>query len=231
VSHNPAKGVKVAKVKKKRTRDPGFSDEEAVAILSDAFHHRRTGKASGHLSNARRWVPWLCAYSGARVGEMVQLRKQDLRQDNGLWIMRITPEAGTVKDGDYRDVPLHPHLIDQGFAEFVTKAADGYLFMKVFGDTEEAQRGAWRTTKNRVTAFVRETVTDPEVQPNHAWRHRFMTLGRNLGISRDVRFSITGHEPGAEGDDYGIASNEAKAAALAKYPRYEVKPSGSRGVL
>ncbi|MBY5609923.1 hypothetical protein [Rhizobium leguminosarum] len=49
-----------------------------------------------------------------------------------------------------------------------------------------------------------------------------MTLGRNLGIPRDVRFSITGHEPGAEGDDYGIASNEAQAAALTQFPRYEV---------
>ncbi|MGR9284288.1 DUF6538 domain-containing protein [Rhizobium johnstonii] len=224
VSHNPAKGVKVAKVKKRRTRDPGFTDDEAVAILSDAFHHKRMGKESVHLSNARRWVPWLCAYSGARIGEMVQLRKQDLRQENGLWIMRITPEAGTVKDGDYRDVPLHPHLIEQGFPDFLSKAATGYLFMKVFGDNEKARRGAWRTTKNRVRDFVRQIVTDPAVQPNHAWRHRFMTLGRNLGIARDVRFSITGHEPGAEGDDYGIASNEAKAAALGQYPRYEVKP-------
>lgn len=222
VSHNPVEGVKVPKVKKKRTRDPGFSDEEAVAILSDAYHHKRTGKASVHLSNARRWVPWLCAYSGSRIGEMVQLRKQDLRKEKGLWIMRITPEAGTVKDGEYRDVPLHPHLVEQGFPEFVSKAANGHLFMKVFGDTEEAQRGAWRTSKNRVRDFVREIITDPEVQPNHAWRHRFMTIGRNLGISRDVRFSITGHDTDAEGDEYGIATNEAKAAALAKYPRYVV---------
>ncbi|NEJ96257.1 MULTISPECIES: DUF6538 domain-containing protein [Rhizobium] len=224
VTHNPANAVKVAKVKKKRTRDPGFTDEEAVAILSNAFHHGKVGKASLHLANARRWVPWLCAYSGGRIGEMVQLRKKDLRQENDIWIVRITPEAGTVKDGDYRDVPLHPHLVEQGFPEFVAKSAPGHLFMKVFGDTEKAQRGAWRTTKNRVRDFVRETVKDPQVQPNHAWRHRFMTLGRNLGISRDVRFSITGHEPGAEGDDYGIASNEAKAAAIAKYPRYTVVP-------
>ncbi|WP_446980851.1 DUF6538 domain-containing protein [Rhizobium leguminosarum] len=223
VDHNPAKGVKVAKVKKKRTRDPGFTDEEAVAILSDAFHHRRTGKASGHLSSARRWVPWLCAYSGARVGEMVQLRKQDLRQENGLWIMRITPEAGTVKTGKYRDVPLHQHLLEQGFPDFVSKAADGYLFMKVTGDTMEAQRGAWRTTKNRVRDFVREIVKDPEVQPNHAWRHRFMTIGRNLEIAQDVRFSITGHTTKDEGADYGDKTVDAKAAAIAKYPRYEVR--------
>lgn len=223
VSHNPAEGVKVAKVKKKRNRDPGFTDEEAAAILSDAFHHKREGKASQHLSNARRWVPWLCAYSGARIGEMVQLRKQDLRQEKGLWILRITPEALTVKDGEYRDVPLHPHLIEQGFPEFVSSAASGYLFMRVFGDTEEAQRGAWRTSKNRVRDFAREIVTDPEVQPNHGWRHRFRTVARDVGISRDISFAITGHETKDEGDKYGTITNTAKAAAVAKYPRYAVK--------
>ncbi len=224
VSHNPAEGVKVAKVKKKRTRDPGFSDQEAVAILSHAFYHKRSGKASEHLSNAKRWLPWLCAYTGARVGEMAQLRKQDLRKEDGLWIINITPEAGTVKDGEFREVPLHEHLVEMGFPAFVSKAKEGYLFMKVFGETADAQRAAWRTTKNRVTDFVREVVKDPEVQPNHAWRHRFMTIGRNLGVSRDIRFSITGHETGKEeGDDYGAKTNAAKAAALAKFPRYVVK--------
>ncbi|MBD9621473.1 site-specific integrase [Ensifer sp. ENS06] len=227
VTHNPAEGVKVAKVKKKRTRDPGFTEAEALAILSDAFHHKSMGKASSHLSNARRWVPWLCAYSGARVGEMVQLRKQDIRQEDGLWIMRITPDAGTVKDGEYRDVPLHPHLIEQGFPEFVSKAATGHLFMKVFGETEKAQRGAWRTTKNRVRDFVREIVTDPEVQPNHAWRHRFRTVSRDLGVSRDISFAITGHDTKDEGDKYGTITNKAKAAALAKYPKYEVRANGA----
>lgn len=224
VDHNPADGVKVAKQKKKRSRDPGFTDEEAVAVLSAAFHHKGVGKAAKHLSNARRWLPWLCAYSGARVGEMTQLRKQDLRQENGLWIIKITPEAGTVKDGDFRDVPLHPHLVEQGFPDFVAKAADGYLFMKVYGNTDEAQRAAWKSAKNRLTDFVRTAITDPDVQPNHAWRHRFITLARNLDIPWDTRCAITGHEPGEEGAKYGVASNEAKAAAIAKYPRYLAKP-------
>ncbi|MGR9206996.1 DUF6538 domain-containing protein [Rhizobium leguminosarum] len=220
VSHNPADGVKVAKVKKKRTRDPDFSDQEAVVILSHAFNHKRTGKASEHLSNAKRWIPWLCAYTGARVGEMVQLRKQDIREEDGLWIIKITPEAGTVKDAEYRDVPLHEHLVEMGFPTFVSKASKGYLFMKVFGDTEDAKRSAWRSTKNRVTDFVREVVTDPAVQPNHGWRHRFRTVARDIGMPRDISFAITGHETKDEGDKYGTITNKAKAAALAKYPRY-----------
>lgn len=67
-------------------------------------------------------------------------------------------------------------------------------------------------------------VTDPEVQPNHGWRHKFRTVAREAGISRDISFSITGHDSKDEGDKYGTVTNKAKAAALAKYPRYEVKP-------
>lgn len=154
---------------------------------------------------------------------MEQLRKQDLRQEDDLWIIKITPEAGAVKDGEFREVPLHEHLVEMGFPAFVSKAKEGYLFMKVFGDTQEAQRAAWRTTKNRVTDFVREVVKDPDVQPNHVWRHRFRTEARNVGIPRDISFDITGHDSKDEGDKYGTVTNKAKAAAMAKYPRYQVK--------
>lgn len=222
VSHNPASGVKVTKVKRKRLRDPGFSDAEATMVLTEAFKQKRTGKASAHLSNARRWLPWLCAYSGARVGEMAQLRKQDLRREGHVWIIRITPEAGTVKDGEFRDVPLHPHLVDQGFPDFVSKSADGYLFMQPSDNTDKAVRGAWRTTKNRVRDFVREIITDPEVQPNHGWRHRFRTVARDVGIPRDVSFAITGHDSKDEGDKYGKVSVKAKAAAVDLLPRYAI---------
>jgi integrase len=47
-----------------------------------------TGKgASAALGNptdpwgaAKRWVPWLCAYTGGRVGELTQLRVKDIEQ-------------------------------------------------------------------------------------------------------------------------------------------------------
>jgi len=38
-----------------------------------------------------------------------------VRKENGRWIIRITPEAGSVKAEDFRDIPLHQQLIDLGF--------------------------------------------------------------------------------------------------------------------
>lgn len=222
LTHNPAADIRVAKVKTKKLRDPGFTDEEAKIILAHARAHVKTAGEALHLYNARRWVPWLCAYSGARVGEMAQLRRQDIHKIGDVWVLRITPEANTVKDREYRDVPLHQHLIELGFPDFVQNCKTEYLFMSPKNSTAKATRGAWRTTKNRLVDFVREVVTDPAVQPNHAWRHRFMTIGRNADISKDIRFAITGHETRDEGDDYGTVSITAKVQALAKYPRYEI---------
>ena len=77
---------------------------------------------------ARRWVPWLCAYSGARAGEMTQLRGCDVLQRGPFHSMTITPDAGPVKDRELRIVPLHEHIIEQGFLAFVREVGKGPLF-------------------------------------------------------------------------------------------------------
>ena len=44
---------------------------------------------------------------------------------DGIHAVRITPEAGTVKGGKARVVPLHEHLIAQGFLKFVGGSGQG----------------------------------------------------------------------------------------------------------
>ena len=46
---------------------------------------------------AKRWVPWLCAYTGARPAEITQLRASDVLERDGIHAIRITPDAGAVK--------------------------------------------------------------------------------------------------------------------------------------
>lgn len=125
---NPAEGIRVTRAKTTRTRGKDFTPAEAVAILTHSLHARR-GKERPKTFAAKRWVPWLCAYTGARIGEMVQLRKQDVRQEGDVWVVTITPEANTVKDKEMREVVLHSHLIDLGFADFIKASAAGYLFV------------------------------------------------------------------------------------------------------
>lgn len=216
LSANPATGVTVKLGKKVKVRERDFNKEETTAILSAASAVGSNGRLS-ETNAMKRWVPWLCAYTGSRVGEMVQLRKEDIRDEDGHWIITITPEAGTVKGKERRDVPIHAHLVELGFVEFVRTSKDGYLFMTI--KPRKSFRGTWQSKKNRLAEFVRTVVKDPNVAPNHGWRHTFKTRGIEAGIQEKVLDAICGHAPGTVGRAYGSVSMQTKIDAMADFPR------------
>ena len=129
LSSNPAQGVTIKLGTPRKVRSKGFTDAEARAILAGALNYVPGGERPC-TAFAKRWVPWLCAFTGARVGEIAQLRRQDLRREGDNWVISITPDAGTVKTNEARDVVLHPQLIELGFAEFVNGRPDGPLFLR-----------------------------------------------------------------------------------------------------
>ena len=217
---NPAEGITVKRVKAVKLREKGFTDQEALAILKAAYRHQR-GQERPKTFAAKRWVPWLCAYTGARVGEIAQLRKQDVRREGDEWVITITPEAGAVKNKEAREVPLHPHLVEMGFPEFVARSADGHLFLTP-GKSGDVL-GPLQGVKNRLAEFAREVVSDANVAPNHGWRHRFKTVGMDVGVSERVLDAICGHAPRTVGATYGTVTLTAKAAAVRAMPRYEVE--------
>jgi len=218
MASNPTDGVKLKTAKAVRTRPKGFSVEEATALLTHALRYTPSSRESPKTSAAKRWAPWLCAYTGARVGEIVQLRKQDVRSVDGAWIITITPEAGTVKDKEAREVVLHAHLAELGFADFAQRSKPGYLFLNVA--PRDDIRGAWRGVKNRLTDFAREVVKDLKVAPNHGWRHTFKTIGRESGIEDSVLDAICGHAPSSVGRSYGGVSIAAQVRAFERFPKF-----------
>jgi integrase len=220
VPSNPARDVKVIKMKAVKLREKDFTLEEAKAVLAHA--DTATGDTKNML--AKYWVPWLCAYTGARVGEMVQLRPQDLREEQrgeaeggNYWVLTITPEAGTVKDKEKREVVLHAHLVERGFPTMVEACTTRYIFLP---DSNRDIETLIKTVKGVLVAFVREVITDPNVAPNHGWRHSFKTRGRAVGIQDSVLDSITGHAPQTVGGRYGRVELDTQAQAMAIFPRY-----------
>ena len=125
--------------KKIRTRETkAFTDDEIDTVLSAALAVELRSKGDA----AKRWCPWLAAYSGARMGELTQLRGVDIVERDGIHAMKISPEAGTTKTGKARIVPLHEHLIEQGFLAFVKASGNGPLFYN-----EPKQPAARRTIR------------------------------------------------------------------------------------
>ncbi|KUM25638.1 hypothetical protein AU467_25310 [Mesorhizobium loti] len=222
---NVAEKVRQEVPKRSLDREQGFTLPEAVAILRKARDYipartdnPRTTEAA-QTSAAKRWSPILCAVTGARIAEITQLRKQDFRMEGDTPVMRITPAAGTVKAGGYRDVPLHPQLIEMGFMAFVEDAPNGPLFHSGLKDGVTAAR----TVAGRVSQWLQSLEVIPDgVSPNHGWRHRFKTVGRELGISDRVLDAIQGHAGKTAGDSYGDVTVAARKAAIEKFPRYPI---------
>ena len=221
VASNPVTSVRVRAPKPVRLRDSGFTDQEAAHILKATL--TTAPIRSETLSYARRWVPWLCAYSGARVNEITQLRAHDIVEADGVWCMNITPEAGSVKTHQARLVPLHPHLIEQGFLRFA-----GDRSGPLFYDPSKHRGGSdgnpqSKKVGERLASWVRSIgVEDPGIAPNHAWRHRFKTVAREARLDHEARDRLTGHAPASEGGSYGHWSPRALKNEIDKLPRYDI---------
>jgi integrase len=195
VARNPT--LEVSKVKAPAqavTRSKEFTKAEVELILTAALAIDRTASGAEGLRSAKRWAPWLMAYSGARVNEITQLRKEDVFEREGVWVMRITPEAGTVKTKAYRLVPLHSHIIEQGFVKFVDARADGPLFYDpAKRRSNKAINRQASSLGSRVARWVRSLGIDEAVKPNHAWRHYFSSYADRYGMNERVSNVITGH--------------------------------------
>ena len=170
--------------------------------------------------------------SGARMGELTQLRGVDVVEGAGAHAIKISPEAGTIKTGKARAVPLHDHLIEQGFLAFVKANGERPLFYNEVkqpsGPVDPTNPGKPRYVKARekVATWVRSLgVNDPELSPNHAWRHTFKAIGFRSGMSEKVLDAIVGHAPASVGRSYGEPTLADKTKELQKFPCYKVSPT------
>lgn len=230
IPENVFAGLRIAVGRKRLVREKEFTGDEWKAILRASLvpppKRLKPQKAA-----ARRWVPWLCAYTGSRPGEMTQLRGASVIELDGIWTIEITPEDGAVKGGSYRRVPIHEHLIEQGFLEFVKRSGPGPLFYdaaetrtSATADPLKPVRPPYVVARQKLAEWVRDDVgiKDTGVRPNHAWRHTFKRMAARAGMERRFRFAFCGHEDGDVGDEYETPTLQDMAEELKKFPRYEV---------
>jgi len=212
LAENVAEKITIDVRAKQGEKKRSFTDEEGKIILRAAWQEK---------DPVRRWVPWIGAYTGARVSEICQLRREDIVEIEGLWCIKVMPEAGSVKtSGSERVIPLHPALVANGFLEFALKRPLGPIF---FGLTPDkfGKRGGNGTKV--IGRFVRQLgIVDPRISPSHSWRHRIKTLGRRHGLAQDILEAITGHGSRSVADAYGEFPIAALHRELSKIPALQV---------
>lgn len=212
LNSNVADGISLDTRSKQSEKKRSFTDEEAKIVLVAAM---------ASADPVKRWVPWIGAYSGARVSEICQLRREDVIEIEGIWCMKIMPEAGSVKTaGSERIIPVHPALEDSGFLKFALQKKVGPIFPELPPD-KFGKRGGNGTKV--IGRFVRQLgITDPRISPSHSWRHRMKTLGRRYGLAKDILEAMTGHGSKSVADAYGEFPVEALYRELCKIPHLNI---------
>ena len=168
-----------------------------------------------HGGGCRGFVP----IAGRALGEITQLRGSDVIEREGMHALLITPEAGTVKNRKARVVPLHEHLIEQGFLDFVANHGDGPLFYT-------RARKQDRPTRRRASALLRGCAVLGFRTRSCSRTTHGGTLSNKLPTTQEFpnacRTTITGHAQTNVGASTAPPTLQQMAEALKKFPRYEM---------
>lgn len=132
---NPCNGLFHNKVKGKNKR-PSFNTETLNKILTSPLYTGFLADGKEHLpgnqhaDDWRFWIPLIAMFTGARIGEIAQLRVGDVRQEGSedrggkVWFIHIRhdeAEGLTTKSGKSRPAALHHILEKIGFIAFHAK--------------------------------------------------------------------------------------------------------------
>ena len=207
IAENAASGFKIVRSEQANEKIRSYNEEEAKLILTAARNHKNV---------VMRWMPWLCAYTGARLGEVSQLRSTDIVKVGDIWVIKIDPSAGSLKTlRSERMIPVHPRLEAEGFISF-TQTTTGVLFPTLVPDTFGSIGG---TATKSVGRWIRSLgVVDTRISPSHSWRHRFRTLAREHDLSIDIADALIGHARKNVADRYGEFSVAALYREISKIP-------------
>lgn len=173
-----------------------WKDEELQQLFGQPlFQAYDTPKGSKGGSDAAYWIPLLGLYTGARIGELAQLRTTDITDEDGTPVLRITDEDGKrlKTDASRRSIPIHPELIRLGlpeYAEAIRKAGHESLW-PILGMHPERPG----LIISNWFGHYRKSIGLTEAYPDfHSFRHLVRTRMSKAKIPEKVQDAITGHE-------------------------------------
>ncbi|KVP68774.1 DUF6538 domain-containing protein [Burkholderia ubonensis] len=136
----------------------------------------------------------LLLHTGARIGEIAQLRREDFQTRGGITAIRITAEAGTVKTQESeRVVPLAAHLLtDPWFSKWIAEIANGT------GPALPSVCGRSRGPGDTLGQWFRQFraaagLPSGKLEGSHKFRHWLRSALAEKHVGEATMDAITGH--------------------------------------
>ena len=198
------KGIKLAIDQRGAEGREIFEPADLRALYGTPVYTAENKRPQGGAGEAAYWLPLLGLMTGARLGELAQLRIEDLKQDpeTGIWFFNISTEGGrSLKTASSkRRVPVHPVLETVGLLRYRQSLLDAGASASspLWPDLVAP---AWSKWFNRWLGDEAEITAESKVF--HSFRHTFKRHARDAGVSEELHDALTGHSGGGVGRDYG----------------------------
>ena len=204
LTHNPATGVRVPPARGRKAR-VAWSVADLQRIFNGPIHSAGERPLGGGRE-AAYWLPLLALYTGARLEELAQLRREDVVAVPGFGhFLGITDEhsGNTLKNArSRRRIPVHEMLVRCGWLDYVARqCAGGWLFPDL-KPNPRGRRGGYFSNFFSIYLRTRLGLRDPRTV-FHSFRHTFKDACRAAGIEEAVHDALTGHTTPGAGRRYG----------------------------
>lgn len=148
---------------------------------------------SGTWAGGRFWLPLIALFSGMRLGEIIWLKRGDVRSVDGViaFVLEPTDDRSLKTKGAARVVPVHPALVQVGLTAFLSrlKHPSERLFADLPGET---QQHAVDLFQKRFSYWVGKQLKVRDGVSFHSFRHCFRDATRNAGIPIDAIRALGG---------------------------------------
>ena len=211
----PTAGLKVPGARKKGGTRTSFKPDELndlfeLPLFTGCRHLATPGVPGPILINDHRfWVPLIMLFSGARPSELGQLAVSDIKLDATTPYISILTEFDEKDPDDRpfvvsfktsnarREIPIHPKLLELGFAEYVRSVPQG-AHVRLFpnwplsADPRKLFSGA--SWIRRFNDTYIPSITSRHPKPTfYSLRHTFKGAMAANRVDRAVQNQVLGH--------------------------------------
>lgn len=222
VTVNPFAGQKVKTSVKARSQRQPFTTAQLSKIFhsplftgcqNERYHNTPGDIIPDHLGIY--WVPLVGLFTGARSGEIIQLRTEDVLTEAGITYIQITDDDGedlTIKTASsYRRIPIHRELVRLGFLRFV-KERRRTKQKRLFPEMPRAADHTYSTAYSRkFSNLLKALGIKHKRNAFHSLRHSFEDASLDSRIPQEFVNALQGHSETGMAGRYGAGLRGLKA--------------------
>ncbi len=187
---NPAEGMQLSIKKRQDEFRDAFSAEDLKALFCSKEYTQ-----DGFRRGYQFWAPIIALYTGCRIEEICQLHLDDIKQEDGIWVLDINDDKEKkVKSlSAKRLIPLHPVLINKLYLLKYAGTLKAKGHARLFPNLKRQRDGYSQLVSKWFSRYRKRCGVDSPKKTFHSFRHTFITALKHKQVNVSILHELDGH--------------------------------------